>query len=141
MSRLYMLDTNTVSYILNRKSPAARAKLAALHFNQIACISSITEGELRFGVANKPNQETLGPLLDQFLSKIGVLSWGREEARAYGIVRKRQEAAGRPLGNLDMLIAAHAVAVGAVLVTNDKAFRHVPDLAGTVNWATDLPRH
>jgi tRNA(fMet)-specific endonuclease VapC len=61
---------------------------------------------------------------------------------AYGFLRAKQ-AAGKPLGNLDMLIAAHAVSVGAILVTNDKAFLdvaylQVSGLSATVNWATEL---
>lgn len=57
---------------------------------------------------------------------------------AYGKLRARQEGAGKMIGALDLLIAAHAVAVGAVLVTNDKAFAQVTALPGRVNWATDL---
>jgi tRNA(fMet)-specific endonuclease VapC len=62
---------------------------------------------------------------------------------AYGFLRAKQEGAGKSLGNLDMLIAAHAVSVGAILVTNDKAFLdlaylHVSGLSATVNWATEL---
>ena len=73
-----------------------------------------------------------------FLSKIKILSWGGEEAIAYGNLRAKLDAMGRTLGNLDMLIAAHAVSVGAVLVTNDKAFLRVDDLHATENWAKDL---
>jgi len=72
------------------------------------------------------------------LAAIRILSWGREEARVYGELRASLEAAGKTLGSMDMQIAAHAVAVSAVLVTSDKAFGFVPDLKGTVNWATDL---
>jgi tRNA(fMet)-specific endonuclease VapC len=54
----------------------------------------------------------------------------------YGQLRAKQEASGKTLGNLDLLIAAHAIAVGAVLVTNDKAFSSVADLPKIVNWAT-----
>jgi tRNA(fMet)-specific endonuclease VapC len=133
-----MIDTNTVSYIVKGKSPKARAKLAGLRFNQVACISTITEAELRYGLAKSPNAQTLRTSLEAFFSKIQILAWGREEALAYGQLRARQEAAGKTLGNLDMLIAAHAIAAGAILVTNDKAFAHVPDLATTVNWASDL---
>lgn len=138
MSRRYMIDTNTVSYIVKGKSPAARAKLAGLRFNEVACISTITEAELRYGLAKSPNAKSLRPSLEAFFTKIQILAWGSEEAAAYGHVRARQEAAGKTLGNLDMLIAAHAISAGATLVTNDKAFAHVPDLPAAVNWASDL---
>ena len=54
------------------------------------------------------------------------------------MLRAKRETAGKALGNLDLLIAAHGIAVGAVLVTNDKAFKQVDDLPDIVNWATDL---
>lgn len=133
-----MLDTNTVSYIVTGKSPIARAKLARLQSHEIACISIITEAEIRYGLARNPNAHALGSSLEGFFAKIQILAWSREEALAYGYLRAKQEASGKTLGNLDMLIAAHAIAVGAVLVTNDKAFSSVADLPKTVNWATDL---
>jgi tRNA(fMet)-specific endonuclease VapC len=132
-----MIDTNTVSYIVKGDSPASRAKLAGLQDDEIACISAITEAELQYGVAKSANAATLRPALEGFLAKIQILPWGRDEANAYGRLRAKQEAAGKPLGNLDMLIAAHAVSVGAILVTNDKAFSHVTDLTAILNWATD----
>ena len=137
MSQRFMIDTNTVSYIVKGNSPASRAKLAGLRNDQIACISAITEAELQYGAAKSPNAKTLRPALEGFLAKIQILPWGRDEAHVYGRLRAKQEAAGKPLGNLDMLIAAHAVSVGAILVTNDKTFSHVADLSAILNWATD----
>ncbi len=62
---------------------------------------------------------------------------GREEARVYGELRKTLEAAGKPLANMDLLIAAHALAVPSVLVSSGRAFERVANLRGE-NWATDL---
>ena len=76
--------------------------------------------------------------IEAFLSKIQIFAWGRKEAQEYGGLRARQERVGKPLGNLDLLIAAHAIAIGAVLVTNDDAFKQVRTLPGIVNWANDL---
>jgi len=67
-----------------------------------------------------------------------VLPLGSAEARAYGQLRVKQEAAGRPLESMDMLIAAHSIAAGAILVTGDSVFSYVPDLVGRENWATGL---
>ena len=138
MSRLYMLDTNTVSYILKGKSPAARARLAALRADEVACISIVTEFELEFGLAKNTNATNLRHAIRWFLARIQVLPLGPAEARAYGQLRVQQEAAGRPLESMDMLIAAHAIAVGAILVTADNIFNSVSGLAGKENWATDL---
>jgi tRNA(fMet)-specific endonuclease VapC len=76
--------------------------------------------------------------MEWFLAAVKVLPWGRDEARAYGVLRANLESSGKTLENMDMLIAAHAIAIGAVLVTNDKAFAQVEDLHATENWATDL---
>lgn len=137
MTRIYLLDTNTVSYIVKGRSPMARARLATLG-EGIAAISSITEAELLYGLARFPQLKALDSALPAFLGKIQVMSWGREEAAAYGKLRAKQEAPGKTLGNLDMLIAAHAVATGAILVTSDAAFGQVADIRQIENWATDI---
>ena len=137
MIRRYMLDTNTVSDIVKGKSLTARAKLANLQHGEIACISAITEAELQYGLAKTPKATVIRSVVEAFVAKIQVLPWGREEALAYGAFRAKQEAAGKPIGNLDMLIAAHAISVGAVLVTNDKALLRIAD-PPTVNWSTEL---
>ncbi len=129
-----MLDTNTVSYVLRGRSLPARERLAGLKHGESACLSSITEAELRYEIAKRPGMVELARAVDLFLAKIEVLPWRREEARIYGLLRATQEATGKTLGNLDLLIAAHAVAAGAVLVTNDKAFLQVEALKATENW-------
>jgi tRNA(fMet)-specific endonuclease VapC len=133
-----MVDTNTVSYILKGNSHTARTRLAGLQQSEIACISAITEAELRYGLAKSSRASILGPAIEGFLTRIQVLPWGRDETQAYGILRAKQEAAGKTLGNLDLLIAAHAISVKATFVTNDKAFSQVPGIQAIVNWATDL---
>jgi tRNA(fMet)-specific endonuclease VapC len=134
----YLLDTNTVSYIVRGRSAHARAELAALGQDEVACISSITEAEIWYGLAKNANAHALRVAVEAFLAKIKVLPWDRDEARAYGELRARLEAAGKSLGNLDTLIAAQAISAGAVLVTNDRALLEVRGLRGAVNWATDI---
>ncbi len=136
MSHLYLLDTNTIIYILKAKSVAARNRLAALSPGDVACVSVVTEAELLYGVAKSGDGEAKRKSLEWFLARIKVLAWGREEAAAYGILRARQEQLGKSLGPLDMQIAAHAITIGAILVTNDRAFRQVESLPGVENWAT-----
>ena len=138
MTVTYMLDTNTVSYVAKGNSPASRARLETLGVGEAVCISSITEAELRYGLARRPAAQALRASVERLLHKLNILPWGSKEAAAYGMLRAKLEVAGIGLSQLDLQIAAHAVAVGAVLVTNDKAFRHVADLGKTVNWATDV---
>lgn len=138
MNVTYLLDTNTLSYIAKGRSPAARARLQSLHEGDSACISSITEGEVRYGLAKRPQAHALREAIEGLLFKFRILPWGSQEAEAYGNLRAKLEAAGTILSELDLLIAAHAIALGAVLVTNDKALARIKDLHGTVNWASDI---
>jgi tRNA(fMet)-specific endonuclease VapC len=138
MTRLYLLDTNTVSYIVKGVSAAARSRLAGLGPDEIACISSITEAELWYGLACIGGGDRRRHSLHAFLDRIRVLPWGRTEASVYGAFRAKQEANGKPLGPLDTQIAAHAIAAGAILVSNDHAFSQAAGLPGLEAWATDL---
>ena len=133
-----MLDTNMVSYILKGRSARARAKLAQLLGDESACISAITHGELLYGMVKAGFGIRQRTAVEGFLSRIETRSWDIEAASAYGPLRSQREAAGKTLGPLDMQIAAHSIAVGAILVSNDLAFRNVPDLVGLENWAGDL---
>ncbi|MGO9403800.1 MAG: type II toxin-antitoxin system VapC family toxin [Terriglobales bacterium] len=138
MIRTWMLDTNTVGYIVRGQSPAARDRLDGLKISEVGCISVVTEAEIRYGLARKPPSFALRTVLDDFLKKIQIQPWGSDEAHAYGTVRFKLECAGKPLSALDMMIAAHAISTNATLVTGDKAFSQVEDLRPPVNWAIDL---
>ncbi len=133
-----MLDTNTVSYMANGKSKAARARMLGLGADESVCLSVITEAEIRYGLAKRPEAIALKERMEWLMAALRILPWGRDEAAVYGRMRAELESAGKTLGSMDMQIAAHAIAAGAVLVTNDGAFGHVKGLKGIVNWATDL---
>lgn len=133
---LYLLDTNTVAYIMNGRSKAARRRLAAVD-GRVA-ISVITEAEIRYGLCNKPEAVRWKQAVEEFLSAVEILPWDSDAAHVYGTMRSEMRAAGRALSAMDLLIAAHAAAVGATLVTNDKAFRFAPGLRECVNWASDI---
>ncbi len=135
---IYMLDTNTVAYIVDGRSKAARRKLAELPQSFSVAISAITEAEIRYGLARKPEATRLHAAMEEFLSKVIVLPWSSEVAHTYGRIRARMSAQGKTLSSLDLLIAAHAASLGAVLVTSDRAFQNAEGLYSTVNWASDL---
>ena len=82
MSRLYLLDTNIVVYILKGKSSAARTKLAGLSDGELACIPAITEAELLYGIAKLGNGEQRRKSLNWFLARVKVLVWGRSTRRS-----------------------------------------------------------
>ena len=138
MTELFMLDTNTVSYLVKGRSAAARRSMYGLRPHQNACISTIVEGELLYWLAKRPEATSLRLATEAFLRTVTILQWGREEAAVYGRLRAKQEANGRILDHFDLMIAAHAIATGSILVSSDKVFRQVNDLPGLVDWATDL---
>ena len=127
MSYRYLLDTNTASYIIKGNRPAVDRHLGKVPMEQVT-ISAVTEGELRFGAARLPRAIGLHRLVEEFLLRAAVLPWDSNAAREYGQLRATLEAGGRPMGNLDMMIAAHALALGLVLVTSDQAFRRIRKL-------------
>jgi tRNA(fMet)-specific endonuclease VapC len=123
----YLLDTNIASCIIKGNSPAVDRRLAKTPMVQLA-ISAVTEGELRFGAARLPHAARLHALIEDFFLRVAILPWDSDAARQYGQLRATLQREGQPMGNLDVMIAAHALAVDAVLVTNDHAFTRVKKL-------------
>jgi tRNA(fMet)-specific endonuclease VapC len=122
----YMLDTNTVSHLI-KGHPAVARRLVEVPMASL-CVSSITEGELLFGLAKRPTAKQLHTVVREFLLRVDVLPWDSTIVERYGSVRADMERQGKILGPLDLLIAAHALAADAVLVTNDRAFGQVAGL-------------
>jgi len=122
----YMLDTNTVSHLIKEHPAVARRVVAAPMAS--LCISSITEGELLFGLAKRPDAKQLHLAVREFLRRVDILPWDSATAERYGTVRADMARQGKILAPLDLLIATHALSVGAVLVTNDHAFGQVANL-------------
>ena len=127
MAVRYLLDTNTASYIIKGNIPRVRERLVNVPMAQVA-ISAVTEAELRFGVARRPEAVRLKVAVGEFLLRVGTLPWDSAAAQQYAEVRAALEADGTVLGNLDLMIAAHALAVEAVLVTHDRAFGRIKRL-------------
>jgi tRNA(fMet)-specific endonuclease VapC len=127
MASLYLLDTNIASYVIKGDRPAVRRHLLAVDMESLA-ISAITEAELRFGVAKKPGAIRLQEVVDEFLMRVSILPWDSAAALQYGQLRASLERKGTPMENLDLMIGAHALALGAILVTNDHAFSRIEKL-------------
>lgn len=128
----YMLDTDTVSYAL-RGTPVVIEKLRA-HRRADLCLSSITVAELRFG-ANKRDSKKIHRAIDAFLTGVDVLPFDIAAADRFGAIAAALSESGEPIGQMDTLIAAHALALGAVLVTNNQ--RHFSKVRALKleNWA------
>ena len=91
-------------------------------------VSAVTEAELHYGVARRPDATRLQAVIREFLLGLAVLPWDSEAAQQYGQLRAALEGEGQPMGNLDMMIGAQALASGLVLVTNDQAFKRIKKL-------------
>ena len=129
-----MLDTNPASYVIKGNAPAIDARLRKLDVIQL-CISAVTRAELRFGVRRLPTATRLAAQVEKFLSGVHTLAWDETAADQFAEVRTDLERGGTPIGIMDTMIAAHAKAINAVLVTNNvKHFRRVKGLA-IQNWA------
>lgn len=129
----YMLDTNTLSYLV-QGNPAVAQRVVATPMATL-CMSSITEGELLFGLAKRPAARKLHAVVQELLRRVDVLPWDHTAAERYGVIRAEMTTRGKILAPLDLLIATHALSIGAVLVTSDKAFAQVPGLS-VEDWAT-----
>lgn len=127
MAVRYLLDTNTASYVIKGNFPRVRERLLRIPMAEVG-ISVVTEAELRFGVARLPEATTLKSVVEEFLLRVEILPWNSEAAQQYARLRAILEKEGPPMGNLDLMIAAQAVAAGVVLVTHDHVFRRVKGL-------------
>lgn len=129
----FLLDTNTCIYIINRRPAGVFERFAGLGYGQVG-ISSITGAELCFGVS-KSGSARNQRALDKFLAPLELRPFDDDAMRQYGNLRAELEARGTPIGAMDLLIAAHALALGSVLVTNNlREFQRVPGLE-LENWA------
>ncbi len=120
----HMLDTNIVSHLF-KKHPQVVTRMAGLLPEEV-CISSITEAELRYG-ADKKQSNALKETILSFLDTITICDWDSEAAATYGALRAAMEKKGKVMGDLDQLVAAHAISRGTTIVTNDRAFGMVQD--------------
>jgi tRNA(fMet)-specific endonuclease VapC len=127
MSVRYLLDTNTVSYVIRGNRPRVRERLLRVPMAE-AGISVITEAELLFGLARRPDATKLKTVVEEFLLRVEVLPWNSEAAQQYSRIRAILEDTGEPMGNLDLMIAAQALASDVVLVSSDTVFRRVKGL-------------
>lgn len=133
---MYMLDTNICIYVLKNRSYKIRHKFKAI---KMICISSVTYGELCFGIENGDSsmRKVRWEQLALFTQRLLIDPWDEETAKHYGFIRALLKKQGAPIGNNDLLIASHARCRNAVLVTNNvREFKRVPDLS-VENWLSE----
>ncbi len=131
MTPAFMLDTDSVSFALRGEGRVGEAILARRPSE--LCISAITLSELRFG-AERRKSPKLDNLIEAFVADVAVMPFDEECARTFGKIGSVLAAKGSPIGEFDVLIAAHAITLDLTLVTNNvKHFKRVPGLK-TENW-------
>ncbi len=123
MTTRYLLDTNAASAILRQREPVC-ARAASVPLSSLA-ISSVTAGEMHYGLAKRPQATTLARLVHEFLRYTDILPWTDAIAPHYGTLRAALEGSGGKGGitvaPLDLMIAGHALAIDATLVSGDQA--------------------
>jgi tRNA(fMet)-specific endonuclease VapC len=130
----WMLDTNVASHVIRGDRREIIDRLQALPIGDIV-ISAVTEAELLYGLAKRGHAKALSERVRQFLLRVDVLPWDHDVTQTYGDLRTACEAKGMTPAPLDMMIAAHAAAIEATLVTRDKAFARIPHALRIEDWA------
>ena len=130
---MFMLDTDTCSYIIRDRPVSMKPRLAAAGPDRVI-VSAIVAAELHYCAARHPSRsDSIRRAVDDFLSRLKVMPWQAD--KAYGDLRHDLERRGKPIGNSDLLIAAHAITLGATLVTHN--LRHFRRIRGLTceTWA------
>ena len=136
--QLHLLDTDIASYIIKRHPPAVERRLAELPLSHV-CVSAVTRAELMYGLARLPKVHQLQVGVRAFLRVVRALPWDGEAADRYATIRHDLTRTGHLIGELDMMIAAHALAADAVLVTNNvKHYARIEAPLQLANWS-DAP--
>jgi tRNA(fMet)-specific endonuclease VapC len=130
----YMLDTDMCSYIIREHPASVLKRFQTLAMEQL-CVSVVTYAELIYGVERSSSRRINRPVIEDFVRHLDVMDWDTAAADQYGVIRAELEAAGALIGAMDMMIAAHAKSIKAVLVTNNQ--KHFNKVRGLKidNWA------
>lgn len=130
---MYLLDTDTCSYIMKRSSEKLLGRVRRVPLDQQA-VSAITTAELLHGVKMSSDPARTRAAFDAFIQHLIVLDWPATASDAYAEIRSDLRKRGEPIGGNDLLIASHAMSLGATLVTNNvREFRRIRRLR-VENW-------
>ena len=131
---LHLLDTDTASFIMKGRPQGLADKLAAIPPDRVG-VSTVTRAELLYGLKRLDPTHRLHVVVRQFFRIVRALPWGADAADYYADIRHHLTTTGQPIGERDMMIAAHALAAGAVLVTNNtRHFARIAPPLTLTNW-------
>jgi len=114
---IYMLDTDTVSQVVKKYPPVIKKLIS--HEDDEICISAITNAELFYGLEKK-NSQRLFTEVRSIIGKCTIINFDASQSELYGKIRVELEKTGKPLGDMDLLIASAAMSTGAILVSHNK---------------------
>lgn len=129
----YMLDTNICIYLIKQQPREVIDKFQGIALGEIA-VSTVTVAEMMYGVGKSQYKEKNKTALQAFLAPLEIVDFDFAAAQQYGVVRANLEKIGKSIGAYDLMIAAHALSLDLVLVTNnEQEFQRIPDLI-VENW-------
>lgn len=129
----YMLDTNICIYLIKQQPRKMINKFQEITPGEVA-ISSVTVAEMMYGIAKSQHHDKNESAILSFLAPLEMVDFGFMAAHHYGIIRAKLEKMGKPIGAYDLMIAAHALSLRLILVTNnEREFQRIPDLI-VENW-------
>ncbi|MBA2776759.1 MAG: type II toxin-antitoxin system VapC family toxin [Chloroflexia bacterium] len=132
---IYLLDTDIVSYSVKGRHRSIAERIALLDPADYA-ISVMTRAELLFGLHLVPPIHPAHLRVRKFLGEVQTLDWGQDAADTYALLRHQLQVKCTPMDHLDLMIAAHAISLAAVLVTNNtRHFQHLAPSLMIENWA------
>ncbi len=138
MAYSLMLDTDIASYVIKARYPSVDARFAGADSSRI-CVSAVTQSELLFGLKDLDPAHRLHLNVRRFLGDTPILAWGEDAARIHADIRHTLVSSGMMIGEMDVLIAAHALSLGAILVTNNtRYFGRLGPALTIENGVTDL---
>ena len=114
---ILMLDTNIASYAIKHRHRIDE-RLDRYDRHDI-CLSAVTEAELLYGLRDLPETHSLHQRVPAFLERFRCIPWDSEAAKVHAVVRHLLISTGRPIGEMDTMIASHAIAMGITLVTHN----------------------
>jgi tRNA(fMet)-specific endonuclease VapC len=130
---MYMLDTNICIYVIKKRPLGLLEKFNGVPKNSL-CISVVTYAELLYGVERSSSKKMNREIVQDFISRLIVLSWDMDAASLYGKLRTNLEKNGTLIGNMDLMIAAHALSQKCTLLSNNlREFKRVQGLKHE-NW-------
>jgi tRNA(fMet)-specific endonuclease VapC len=134
---LHMLDTDTASYLVKGRSASVAFHLRNT-LPEHTCISVVTQAELLYGLKRLPSEHRLQLAVRQFLKMVQILMWNSDAATWYADIRHQLISDGQPIGDMDMMIAAHSLGAGAILVSNNQRhFARIKAPLQLVNWVDE----